>query len=100
MNHADELRSEFGKLVARRWFLRQCGVGLGSIALASLLGTEKTFGALTPKTLNPLASKPPQFPAKAKRVIYLFMGAHPASLSSLITNRLWPGTTENLCRLK
>ena len=29
MNHADELRSEFGKLVARRWFLRQCGVGLG-----------------------------------------------------------------------
>ena len=80
MNHADELRSEFGKLVARRWFLRQCGVGLGSIALASLLGTEKTFGALTPKTDNPLASKPPQFPAKAKRVIYLFMGGAPSQL--------------------
>ena len=37
MNLQNELRSEFARLVTRRWFFRQCGVGLGSIALASLL---------------------------------------------------------------
>ena len=36
MNFAQELRSEYARLVTRRWFFRQCGVGLGSIALASL----------------------------------------------------------------
>src|SRR6202023_3161940 len=29
---------------------------------------------------DPLASKPPQFPAKAKRVIYLFMAGAPSHL--------------------
>src|SRR5881296_3038078 len=80
MNHAEELRSELGKWVTRRWFFRQCGVGLGSIALASLLGVDKSFGALASKAVNPLASKPPHFAPKAKRVIYLFMGGAPSQL--------------------
>ena len=32
-------------LVTRRWFLQQCGVGLGSMALASLLGADKAYRA-------------------------------------------------------
>ena len=35
--------------VARRWFLRQCGVGLGSMALSQLLGAAAAvFGELEP----------------------------------------------------
>jgi len=32
-------------LVARRWFLQQCGVGLGAAALASLMAND---GTVTP----------------------------------------------------
>ena len=59
--------------IARRWFLKQCGVGLGSIALNSLL-TQDGYAA------NPLAVKKPPYPAKAKRVIFLFMGGAPSHL--------------------
>src|SRR5207245_9702036 len=59
---------------------RQCGVGLGSVALASLLGTKDAFGASPPRPANPLAPKQPPFKGKAKRVIYLFMGGAPSQL--------------------
>src|SRR5213594_992402 len=80
MNYTNELRSEYARLVTRRWFFRQCGVGLGSIALASLLEADKVFGAAAPKGSNPLAPKAPHFKPKAKRVIYLFMGGAPSQL--------------------
>ena len=54
----------------RRWFFEQCGVGLGSVALANLLAAAE----------DPLAAKKPQFPAKAKRVIFLFMAGAPSHL--------------------
>ena len=38
LTFADELRMERAKFITRRWFFRQCGVGLGSIALGTLLG--------------------------------------------------------------
>lgn len=80
MNLQTELRAEYGKLVTRRWFFRQCGVGLGSIALASLLEPEHALGAAAPELPNPLASRKPHFEPKAKRVIYLFMGGAPSQL--------------------
>ena len=61
---------------ARRWFLRQCGVGLGAIGLADLLGSE---ASAEPKD-GPLAPKKPHFPAKAKNVIFLFMAGGPSHL--------------------
>jgi len=61
---------------SRRWFLRDCGLSLGSIALTSLLGRAATTAPL----VNPLAPKPPHFPAKAKNVIFLFMGGAPSHL--------------------
>ena len=80
MNLQQELRAEHAKLVSRRWFFRQCGVGLGSIALGSLLGADKAFGASAPKLANPLSPRTPHFAPKAKRVIYLFMGGAPSQL--------------------
>ena len=63
--------------VSRRWFLQQCGVGLGTIALGTLLqqnGWASIAGA------NPLAPKQPHFKPKAKRVIYLFQAGGPSHL--------------------
>src|SRR6266704_3551332 len=80
MDFTSELRSEYARLITRRWFFRQCGVGLGSIALASLLDDNKAIGAMSPKGSNPLAPKSPPIKPKAKRVIYLFMGGAPSQL--------------------
>jgi hypothetical protein len=63
----------------RRQFFSRCGMGLGSIALASLLG-ENFFAADTPKLVNPFAPKPPHFKARAKNIIYLFMAGGPSQL--------------------
>src|SRR4051794_13088084 len=66
------------KLITRRWFFEQCGVGLGSIALGQLF---RESGWAAPAALaNPLAPKQPHFPPKAKRVIYLFMAGAPSHL--------------------
>jgi hypothetical protein len=63
-------------LAARRWFLKQCAVGLGAIGLADLLGST---AAAAPQD-DPLAPKRPHFAAKAKNVIFLFMAGGPSHL--------------------
>jgi Protein of unknown function (DUF1501) len=65
----------------RRHFLRDCGAGIGSVALASLLN-DKLFAAESPEAsqASPLAPKMPHFPAKAKSVIYLHMAGAPSVL--------------------
>src|SRR5206468_3902188 len=68
-----------GTAVSRRHFLGECGVGLGKIALASLLTGAASAGD-APAKANPLAPKAPHFPAKAKRVIHLFMAGAPSQL--------------------
>ena len=67
--------------LTRRHFFSRCGVGLGSIALASLLdrpvaraGTGSVSGA------HPLAPKATHFRPRAKNVIYLFMAGGPSQL--------------------
>src|SRR5437867_2275550 len=79
MNIRDELKAETARLITRRWFFKQCGVGLGSIALASLLGADKMLGSIG-AAKSPLAPKQPHFKPRAKRVIYLFMGGAPSQL--------------------
>ena len=64
----------------RRHFFRDCGVGVGQIALASLLNPGSLSAANERKPEKPLAPLPPHFPAKAKRVIYLFMAGGPSQL--------------------
>src|SRR6185436_7679404 len=66
------------KLITRRWFFEQCGVGLGAIALGSLF---RQNGWASPDALvNPLAAKKPHFPGKAKRVICLVIAGAPSHL--------------------
>ena len=68
----------------RRHFFRDCGLGLGSIALASLLDGDQARGETTTVTndrlANPLAIRPGHLPARAKSVIYLFMAGGPSQL--------------------
>ena len=81
MKYQNELRSEYAKLITRRWFFRECSVGLGSVALASLLGADKALGGpATLRPADPLAPKQPHFTPRAKHVIYLFMGGAPSQL--------------------
>lgn len=62
--------------ITRRWFLRECGIGLGAIALADLAGRTVHGSA----SADPLAPKMPHYPAKAKNVIFLFMAGAPSHL--------------------
>jgi uncharacterized protein (DUF1501 family) len=81
MNFENELRNEYARLVRRRWFLRDCSVGLGAIALSTFMGgAGRLLGAEAAGARNPLAPRQPQFKGKAKRVIYLFMGGAPSQL--------------------
>ncbi|HEY6293765.1 MAG TPA: DUF1501 domain-containing protein [Terriglobia bacterium] len=68
------------KEVARRWFLQQCGVGLGAVALTHLLSESGFASAGSTGQADPLAAKQPQFAPKAKRVIFLFMAGAPSHL--------------------
>jgi Protein of unknown function (DUF1501) len=67
---------------ARRWFFKECGVGLGAIALQSLLGgmSNSNSAAAAPPFADPMSPKQPHFAPKAKRVIYLFMAGAPSHL--------------------
>ncbi|MES2595117.1 MAG: DUF1501 domain-containing protein [Verrucomicrobiota bacterium] len=58
----------------RRHFFSRCGVGVGSIALNSLMAAPAA------KMRNPLTPKRTHFPAKAKNVIFLFMAGGPSQL--------------------
>jgi hypothetical protein len=72
-------RGQNPKLVTRRWFFRDCAVGLGSIALSQML-QENGRAAASKDLLDPLAPKVPPQPAKAKRVVFLFMAGAPSHL--------------------
>src|SRR5437016_2382255 len=63
-------------MLSRREALGQIALGFGGVALTALLA-EEARGESPSLALraggNPLAPKAPHFPAKAKRVIFLFM---------------------------
>ena len=70
-------REEFRKIQTRRGFFQECAGGIGIIALAQLMERE---GRAAVAAVNPLAPKPPHFPAKAKNVIFMFMEGGPSQL--------------------
>jgi hypothetical protein len=78
MNCHDDLYRYFAPRVnSRRWFLRECGLGIGKVAAASLLTNALLPGARAMEALTP---KQPHFTGKAKRVIHLFMSGAPSQL--------------------
>src|SRR5512146_1120488 len=83
MNCHDYLyASSSPRVNSRRWFLKECGLGLGKIALASLLTDAFTSSsrAASLDAANALKPRQPHFPGKAKRVIHLFMAGAPSQL--------------------
>lgn len=62
----------------RRHFFGQCGLGLGTMALASLMGEGRPVRAADSTAAGPASSRPEHFPARAKSVIYLFMAGGPS----------------------
>ena len=66
---------------SRRWFLKECGLGLGKIAAASLLTDAfswKSNAAVS--AADAFVPKQPHFQPKAKAVIHLFMAGAPSQL--------------------
>jgi len=63
--------------VTRRYFFRESGLGLGTIALSTLLNAKILSAE------NPLAPKPTHFAPKTKSIIYLFMAGAPSQVDLL-----------------
>ena len=66
--------------ISRRWFLNQCGIGLGAIAATDLMA--KSVNGKNPEPNRQNNTKPvgPHYPGKAKNVIFLFMAGAPSHL--------------------
>jgi hypothetical protein len=86
MNHACR---RFSPVVTRRAMLQTSAAGFGGLALAALMndaagGAEPSDRSLPSDSApaGPLAPKPPHFPAKAKRVIFVFMHGGPSQVDT------------------
>ena len=77
MNPYTEANFRMGSYNSRRYFLRQCIGGLGSMALGSLLGCSSN-NSLLPKQTGTAALT--HFIPTAKRVIFLHMAGAPSQL--------------------
>ena len=65
--------------LSRRAFLNRFGMGLGGIALANLFQPAQLFGGAADRGI---LDGQLHFPAKAKRVIYLFMAGGPSQIET------------------
>src|SRR6266516_3000241 len=70
----------------RRQLLARCGMGMGALGLASLLGSPATAignpQSAIGNPLNPLAPKSPHFAPRAKRVIHFFLNGGPSHVDT------------------
>ena len=94
-HHDEEFRlnspefNQLNKKLDRRRFLMKTSLGLGALAMGSLLGAEKIFGS-SPKASPESAADfeqeilkaLPHIAPKAKRVIYLFMSGGPSQFET------------------
>jgi hypothetical protein len=77
-------------LLTRRELLCRAGMGMGALALSHLIGgalgsfdaAAKAFAGDDAASLNPLLPRKPHFPAKAKRVIHLFLNGGPSHVDT------------------
>ena len=66
-------------VTTRRHFFERCGIGLGSMALAKLLGQPRSSQAADQeRSTNPLLPRSGHHAPRAKNVIFLFMAGGPS----------------------
>jgi len=80
-HHEPRLEDAF---LTRRDFLCRCGMGMGALGLATLMAQTGLPGqeARAGEVVNPLAPKAPHFPARAKRVIHIFLNGGPSHVDT------------------
>jgi hypothetical protein len=63
--------------------LKESAVGFGSLAMAAMLADEPSATAADAgASVSPLAPRPPHFPARARRIIFLFLTGGPSHLDT------------------
>jgi hypothetical protein len=74
------MRREF----SRRELLSRSALGLGGVALASMLADERPLAAAESRSIatQPLAPRPPHFAARAKHVIQFFLNGGPSHVDT------------------
>src|SRR5579871_3229055 len=71
------------RFLTRRQALQDAAVGFGAMAVNSMLQQDRLFAAesaLAKEKIYDLKPKPPLFPAKAKRVIFIYIGGGPSTI--------------------
>ncbi len=72
----NDMTTDLGLTISRREALQRSACGFGSLALAALGANH------LPAAESPLAAKQPHFPARAKRVIFLYMDGGPSQVDT------------------
>ncbi|MCA9017274.1 MAG: DUF1501 domain-containing protein, partial [Planctomycetaceae bacterium] len=67
---------------ARRSFLKNAGLGFGSLALTGLLQEQGVLSSANAADDSGLQTKPPHFVPKAKSIIWLFMPGSPSQVDT------------------
>jgi hypothetical protein len=87
LTHQQQAQRDHLQLETRRLFLKQCGYGIGALALGQLLGGCSDAPKMVENTplskfdpTQPLLAKNPHFAAKAKAVIYVHLAGAPSQL--------------------
>jgi hypothetical protein len=68
--------------LSRRGFLNRFGMGLGGLALANLVSPAESFASASPGADRGILRGQLHHPAKARRVIYLFMAGGPSQMET------------------
>jgi hypothetical protein len=73
MLNPQNISAALGGRMTRRQALKTAGAGFGYVALAAMLGREASANREPRPAPGPLAPREPHFPARARRIIFLFM---------------------------
>jgi len=80
--HPTQTNPAFMVEYSRRALLQRMGTGLGTLGLAGILAEQGLLADQAPAISGPLSPKQPMFPARAKRVIHLFMNGGPSQVDT------------------
>lgn len=80
LNSATAAARAADQTTTRRHFFRDCGIGVGAIALQQLMSGDAAANPIAIDPIAPMAARQGHFPGKAKNVIFLFMAGGPSQL--------------------